>query len=127
MNSHTLSDGRTIRLVSRYILVERQPPPERSAGGIILIDGGKLSDGTEIGKVLAVGYQETKKGKRFPIRDIVPGMMCSYLWFYSETHSNQGMRARLGDNISLIRPEDIGVVWDGDETHTVSDIVSMGR
>jgi co-chaperonin GroES (HSP10) len=125
---YTTPSGRTIHLVGRWILVERQPPPEVSKGGIVLVDGGKLSDGTEIGKIVAIGYEEPKKGPRRPIRDLKVGLMCSYLWFYSESHTNQGMRARLGEeNLSIIKPEDIGLVWEPEDNHTVSDIVSLGR
>jgi co-chaperonin GroES (HSP10) len=125
---YTLPDGRTIRMVGRYILVERQPPPQVSSGGIHLVDGGKMSDGTEIGKIVAVGHETTKKGHRRQIRDVRVGCFCSYLWFYSESHTNQSMRERLGDeNLSIIRPEDIGLMWEPELGHKVSDIVSLGR
>jgi hypothetical protein len=38
------------------------------------------------------------------------------------------MRTRLGEeNLSIIRPEDIGLVWEPELGHVVSDIVSLGR
>jgi len=132
MDTYVFPDGRKFRVLGRNILVRRVSPPERSQGGILLVDGGKGSDGTEVGIILAVGHITAKKtGVRIPLSEVEPGLtpgqMCSYLWFYSERHTNINLRARLGHDVSIIQPEDIGLVWPATEPYVVSGIQSMGR
>lgn len=126
MNTYKLPDGRTFRVVGPNILVERVSLPQVSKGGIII--RREKEDATAIGIVRAVGRLDTKKGaKKIGIDGIEPGMKVAFLWFYAERHTNLQIRERIGDNLVVLKWEDISLVWDPKvQDYEISDIASMG-
>ncbi len=126
INTFTLPDGKRFRVVGSHILVQRVPVAKVSAGGIFLHNPEK-EDATALGVIRAVGVLHNKDGEDVPIDRLAPGMKCAYLWFYSERHTNQQVRQRLGDDFVLLKWEDILLVWEANEEYVVSDIVSNGR
>ncbi len=125
MNTYRLPDGRIFRVVGSNILVERIPLQQVSPGGIII--RREKEDATAIGIIRAVGHIHTKKGNEVNIRDVEPGMKCAFLWFYAERHTNQQIQARIGENLILLKWEDISLVWDPKvHDYEISDIVSLG-
>ncbi len=142
MNTYELPNGRTLRIITAQILVERIPLPgvDPATGMLttksgIVIPNPHREDPTAIGIIRAVGHlwksgPKNEDGEREPVMvqlDCEPGMKCCFLWFYAETHTNQMIAKLLGDNFIMLKWEDIGLVWPGNEEHEVSDIRSMGR
>lgn len=125
MNTCKLPDGRTLRVLGNNILVERIPVPTKTAGGIIL-SNPEREDATALGIVRAVGHITTAKGVEVPIDVMEPGMMCAFLWFYAERHTNKMIQQVIGENLVFLKWEDISLIWPADEPHTVSDIKSLG-
>jgi len=129
-NKFELKDGRTIRVLGDNILVQRIKLPETYEGGKIIVRREK-EDATAIGRILAVGKHTVIKPKpdgptHIPIDILEPGMMCAFLWFYAERHTNQLVSELLGEGIIALKPPDISLVWSGNEKHEVSDIKSLG-
>lgn len=142
MNKYKLPDGRYFRVNGAQILVERIPLPGVDEKGMLTTKGGIIiplahrDDPTAIGIIRAVGYlwkpgPKNENGERGePVKvslDCEPGMKCCFLWFYAESQTNQLIQKILGDNFIVLKWEDIGLVWPGNEDHHVSDIRSMGR
>lgn len=128
-NKFKLEDGRTIRILGDNILVQRIKLPETYEGGKIIVRREK-EDATAIGKILAVGKHAVIKPKvdgptHIPIDILEPGMMCAFLWFYAERHTNQLISGTLGEGIITLKPPDIALVWQGNEKYEVSDIQSL--
>lgn len=140
-NRYGLPSGEFFKIINERVLVERIRRPGVDDQGMlhtksgILIPHAHRDDPTAIGIVRAVGYlwKQTKpnaNGERQSVKvplDCEPGMKCSFLWFYAETHTNQMIQKILGDNFILLKWEDIGLVWPGNEDHEVSDMRSLGR
>lgn len=127
MNQYTLPDGRVLRVANDWILVERIPVPTKTAGGLF-IPNPEREDATALGIIRAVGHLTAKKtGAPVPIDTLEPGLMCAFLWFYAERHTNQQIQQRIGENFIFLKWEDISLVWPASEPHTISDIRSMGR
>lgn len=140
MNSYELPDGRSLRIITDKILVERVRLPGVDEYGMMTLKSGLVipnahrEDPTAIGIIRAVGHLwklgarggGERKLKKVPL-DCEPGMKCCFLWFYAETQTNQRIQQILGENFIFLKWEDIGFVWPGDEDHHVSDIRSMGR
>lgn len=129
MNTFKLPDGRTFRVLGDNILVQRIKLPETYEGGRIIVRREK-EDATAVGRILAVGKHAVIKPKpggpaHIPIDILEPGMMCAFLWFYAERHTNQLVSELLGEGIITLKPSDISLVWAGNEKHEVSDIKSL--
>lgn len=126
MNRYTTPDGTTVVVVGNNILVERIKLPTTTASGIVLPNAHR-EDATAIGIVRAVGQHTAKKGdRRTPIDGLEPGVMCAFLWFYAERHTNQRVQECLGENLVFLKWEDISLIWPADEPHVISDIRSGG-
>jgi len=141
MNKYVLPNGESFKIINAQVLVERIQRPGVDDKGMLHLESGIVipnahrDDPTAIGIIRAVGHlwKQTKpdaNGKRHLVKvplDCEPGMKCSFLWFYAETHTNQMVQKVLGENFILLKWEDIGLVWPGDEDHFVSDMRSLGR
>lgn len=141
-DQYILPNGLSYRTINAQVLVERiKLPGYDDATGMVKTPAGifipnpEREDPTAIGIVRAVGYlwkpgPKDENGERTPVKvplDIEVGMKCSFLWFYAETHTNQMVKLLLGENFILLKWEDIGLCWPGDEDHIISDMKSMGR
>lgn len=142
MNKYKLPNGRNFKIINAQILVERIALPGTDERGMrttksgIILPNPEREDPTAIGIIRAVGHlwkpgpkdENGERGEPFKVPlDCEPGMKCCFLWFYAETHTNQMISKLLGDKFILLKWEDIGFVWPGNEDHEVSDIRSMGR
>ncbi len=123
MKEYTLPSGEVVKVVGSNILVERIPRSRESAGGIIL--NQEAFDATAHGIIRAIGVNHTDEGIPYPIPDVEVGMRCAFLWFHAERHTNQNVRAILGDNFIFLKAADLIVVWPEGEQYDVQDIKSM--
>lgn len=124
-DKYKLEDGRTLRVINGNILVEQVPLPDRYKGSSIIINRAK-EDATAVGIVRAVSLMWSKKGTQYAIPGLEPGVKVAFLWFYAERHTNQQLKARLGENLILLKWEDISLVWPATHDYEISDIASMG-
>lgn len=127
MNTYRLPDGRMFRVLNGNILVERIALPRTYKDSNIIINREK-EDATAIGIVRAVSHLWSKKGQKpVPIDGIEPGLKVAFLWFYAERHTNRQVQQCLGENLVLLKWQDISLVWDPKiRDYEISDIVSNG-
>lgn len=130
MNTFTLPDGRTLRIIGDNILVERIRLPNTYKDSTIIVNREK-EDATAIGIIRAVGQHPVKRPREdgpvsIPIDILEPGMNCAFLWFYAERHTNLQVQERIGDNLIFLKASDITLIWPKGEEHEISDIKSLG-
>lgn len=124
-DSYTFEDGQTIRLLNEQILVRFDPIEEKTAGGIIKPEGA-CDHVYQTGTILAFGWMKdrplpdtTKRKllpKPIPIPDLEVGLKCCFIRFHRVSHSNQNFRGMFGDDMILLKPEDVLFLFlKGDE------------
>lgn len=116
MDTYTTKNGEKIRLINNSILVKPDPTPDRK--GLIHFPDGSMEHVLNTGEVVAVGYEETKKGRRYPIPDLEPGEKVVFVRFLAEQDSNKQVR-RMMDGTVRIRPSDVLLVYTPDEQDRV--------
>jgi co-chaperonin GroES (HSP10) len=106
-------DDKTLRLVGPRVLVRIDPLPSESKGGVIF--PGKSTDTSfQTGTVLAKANQKwnPKDPNRFIHYDVEVGDRILFYWMQKEIHTNIVLRGMFSDDIILVQPIDILLVFD---------------
>lgn len=109
-------EGTRFRLLGEQILVHTEAESDQTESGLIYKAVNAHEHVYAKGKILAWGYvtsvkqkdtTETKPVPRRPIADLEAGMGCVFVKFRKMQDSNQTVQHLFGENIILLRPEDI--------------------
>lgn len=110
MHSAQLPDGRTLKLTGPRILVEVLPGPKKL--GVIELPDNVAASNYSHGKVLAVGVRQLRDGRSIPLEGVRPGDRCVFVRFVANIHTNEQVQDRLGENIIIVEPKDLLLVYE---------------
>lgn len=117
-NTYTTKNGQTIRLINNRVLVQLEKPQEASASGLVLYPNGSMENVNTFGRIMAYGFILPKEGpdsgKRLPIPGLEVGKRVVFIRFLANQHTNESIRALLGDDLVVIAPSDIAAIADSD-------------
>lgn len=109
-------DGKSIRILGSRVLVRLDPLRDQSKGGIVF-PGATTDTSFQTGTVMAKSTEKwnPKDANRFIHHDIQVGDRVLFYWMQKEIHTNIQLRSMFADDLILVQPIDILLVFDPDD------------
>jgi co-chaperonin GroES (HSP10) len=105
---HTMTDGRSIRVLHDQVLVQFEKTPEVTEGGIII--PSKSHD--HLGDAVVLAFGEIRKKRGVAKLDVTKGDRVLAVRALAEQGSNPGLQKSFGDDYAILQPADIIGVRD---------------
>lgn len=107
-DTYVLDDGKSVRVLHDQVLVRFQKMEEKTAGGIIIPESAQ----DHIGRAEILAFGELRKKKGVGALDVKKGDIALVVRALAFQGANPGLQKDFGDDMAVIKPEDIIGVED---------------
>lgn len=118
-NEYMTKNGK-LRLINHRVLVKTDPAQDRSSSGLIHFPDGAMEHTLKTGTIVAFGFmregfEQKPVTKNVPIPGLEVGMKCAFVRFLEKHHSNVQLQEMLDEDLMIVQPSDLLLVFTPDE------------